>query len=342
MLNIFLAATLFTGCDKNNGNEPEICTTETVGIEDIAFENYPTVDCSTSARAVSVAAACKLLGIDYYWREPIAFEWTMEPVAGAVPDEYSDFFSTRLLFSKTHGAFENLINGVADIIITHRTISPDEQTLADEKGVSLIEKSIALDAFVFVVNKNNPVKSLTVSQIQGIYTGEITNWAEVGGNNAAIKVFTRPRNSGSEEIFRTLVMGDLEPAEFPESDIGSMIQVFNEVIDNEDGICYTFNNYKNMVARNPTDVVPVIAVNGISPTEQNVENRSFPFIAEVHVAIRSDLNHNTFAYKVFEWLQTKNANTVLTDCGFIPLNKIETAERFGVDAGNSPYGGAVE
>jgi hypothetical protein len=58
---IFLAATLFTACDKNNGNEPVICPIETVDIEDISFENYPTVDCSTSARAVSVAAACKLL-----------------------------------------------------------------------------------------------------------------------------------------------------------------------------------------------------------------------------------------------------------------------------------------
>jgi phosphate transport system substrate-binding protein len=158
-------------------------------------------------------------------------------------------------------------------------------------------------------------------QWRQIYTGEITNWAQVGGNNAEIKVFTRPRNSGSEEIFRTLVMGDLEPAEFPESYIGSMFFVFTEVIDNENGICYTFNNYKDMVVRGPGKEVAMLAVNDIVPDEQSVKNGTFPFIAEVHVAVRSDLNHNSFAYKVFEWLQTKNVNTVLTDCGFIPMNK---------------------
>ena len=74
------------------------------------------------------------------------------------------------------------------------------------KGVELTETTIALDAFVFVVNKENPIKTLTVDQIRKIYTGEISNWSEAGGNNADIKVFTRPRNSGSEEVFRELVM----------------------------------------------------------------------------------------------------------------------------------------
>ena len=100
-------------------------------------------------------------------------------------------------------------------------ISPDENTYAKTKGVTLIETPIALNGFIFVVNKNNPVKSMTVEQIQKIYTGEISNWQQVGGNNASIKVFTRPRNSGSEEVFREVVMDGLDPAEFPESTIGS-------------------------------------------------------------------------------------------------------------------------
>ena len=60
----------------------------------------------------------------------------------------------------------NLIDGEADIILTHRTISPDEKTHAGERGVTLIETPIASDAFVFVVHRNNPVKSLLVSEVR--------------------------------------------------------------------------------------------------------------------------------------------------------------------------------
>jgi phosphate transport system substrate-binding protein len=273
------------------------------------------VDCSTSARALSEIVAFKLLGIPYHWQAPLVDEWNV------YTENYRDIpeqFWERLQNSQTHGAIMNLIDGHADIILTHRTISPDEKAHADSLGVTLIEKPIALDAFDFIVNKNNPVKSLTVNQVQKIYTGEITNWAQVGGNNANIKVFTRPRNSGSEEVMRSLVMDGLEPADFPESEIGMMVWVFSEVINNEDGLCYTFNNYKEMITRKPDNEVPKIAINSIFPNEENVKSRTYPFIAEVHVAIRSDLDHHSMAYKLYEWLQTEAATSAITESGFIP------------------------
>lgn len=304
------ALTLSVSCSKNE---------ETfVGIEDISFENYPKVDGSTSARVLNVMVACKLLEVPYIWLPPGAVtEWTLNPIRTELPEQYKDFFWEHVKSSQTHGAFMNLIDGNADIILTHRTISPDEKVHADSIEVTLIETPIALDAFIFVVNKNNPVKSLTVNQVQKIYTGEITNWSQVGGNNASIKVFTRPRNSGSEEVLRELVMDGLEPADFPESAIGGMSQVFGEILNNVDGICYTFNNYKDLQARVPDSEVPKLAINGISPNKNTVKNRSYPFISEVHVAIRSDLDHNTMAYKLYEWLQSENAKSTITECGFI-------------------------
>jgi phosphate transport system substrate-binding protein len=289
-----------------------------VGIEDISFENYPKVDGSTSARVLNVMVACKLLNVPYVWLPPGAVtEWTLNPIRTELPEQYKDFFWQQVKSSQTHGAFMNLIDGNADIILTHRTISPDEKLHADSVEVTLIETPIALDAFVFVVNKNNPVKSLTINQVQKIYTGEITNWSQVGGNNAIIKVFTRPRNSGSEEVLRELVMDGLEPADFPESAIGGMSQVFGEILNNVDGICYTFNNYKDLQARVPDSEVPKLAINGISPNKNTVKNRSYHFISEVHVAIRSDLDHKTMAYKLYEWLQSESAKSTITECGFI-------------------------
>ena len=212
----------------------------------------------------------------------------------------------------------NLIDGKADIILTHRTISPDEKAHADAAGVTLIETSIALDAFVFIVNKANPVNTLTISQIQKIYTKKITNWSQVGGKNANIKAFSRPRNSGSEEVFRTLVMNGLEPADFPEVVISSMILVMKELLFDENSICYTFNTYKDLQARVSCAEVPVIAINGTCPNENTVKNNTYPLISKVHVAIRSDLDHNSMAYKLYEWLQSENAKYTITECGFLP------------------------
>jgi len=332
---IFCAFILFANCSKDSKSTHCPCSEREVvqqgktdghtaednfvGIEGISFDNYPKVDGSTSANILNTMVACKLLGVRYTWMSLVQ-EAFLQPFCMEVPEQYDrcSFFWERVKTSQTHGAFINLIDGEADIILTHRTISPDEKTHADKAGVTLIETPIALDAFVFVVNKDNPIKSLTVDQIQKIYTMEITNWSQVGGKSAYLRVFTRPRNSGSEEVFRTLVMNGLEPANFAEAQIGSMAFVFSEVINDKNSICYSFKTYKDLQARIPCDIVPVIAINGICPTKETISNGTYPLISKVHVAIRSDLDPNSMAYKLYVWLQSAHAKYTITECGFIP------------------------
>jgi phosphate transport system substrate-binding protein len=290
-------------CDK----EPEGIE-KFVGIKGITLENYPKVDGSTSTQALNTMVACKLLGLNYGWMNGEVFP---------IPWPEGGFFGNRVMLSQTHGAFMNLIDGEADIILTHRTISPDEKAHANAVGVTLIETSIALDAFVFVVNKDNPIKSLKVDEIQKIYTKKITNWSEVGGKKEEIKVFTRPRNSGSEEVFRELVMGGEEPSDFPEAAIGTMVFVFSEVSNDVNAICYTFKNYKDILAF-PDDYVSEISINGIFSDKKTIKNGTYPFICDVYVAIRSDLDRNSMAYKLYEWLQSEHAKYTITECMFIP------------------------
>ena len=290
-------------CDK----EPE-GKEKFIGINGITLENYPKVDGSTSTQALNTMVACKLLGLKY---------GMMQGEVYPIPWPEGGFFGNRVMLSQTHGAFMNLIDRKADIILTHRTISPDEKAHANAVGVTLIETSIALDAFVFVINKENPIKSLKVDEIQKIYTKKITNWPEVGGKKGEIKVFTRPRNSGSEEVFRDLVMGGVEPSDFPEAAIGTMAFVFSEVYNDVNAICYTFNNYKDVLAITD-DFVPKIAINDIFPDKKTIKNGTYPFICDVYVAIRSDLNSNSMAYKLYEWLQSEHAKYTITECGFIP------------------------
>ncbi|MDR1526300.1 MAG: substrate-binding domain-containing protein [Dysgonamonadaceae bacterium] len=318
VLTIFLF--VFFACAKEEINADNGSKT----IAGITTENYPHVDGSTSTKPVNALIACKLLGLPYLWIPGIVGEWSVwfdyDQIPSSEAQQWGDFFHERIKVSQTHGAFMNLIDGNAEIILTHRTISPDEQAHAAEVGVTLIETSVAQDGFVFVVNKDNPVQSLTVQQVQDIYTGRITNWQQVGGNNETIKPYVRPRNSGSEEIMRSLVMEGRETADLSEiKQIASMAGVFPEIIHEPNSMCYTFNYYKEMQVRVPDEQVPRIAINGIFPDETSIRNRTYPFIAEVHVAIRSDLDRNSMAYKMYEWLQTDAGKAVIAESGYLPL-----------------------
>ncbi|MDR0814502.1 MAG: substrate-binding domain-containing protein [Bacteroidales bacterium] len=290
-----------------------------VDLSGLTIDNYPIVDGSTSTQPLSMIIACKLLGINYEWM-PQEGTGGLFGERWVFPSSDKYLLAERIKVSQTHGAFMNLIDKNADLIFAHRTLSPDEKAYADELGVTLLETSIALDAFVFVVNMDNPVKSLTVKQVQDIYTGSITNWKEVGGKDKLIKPFVRPRNSGSQEVMEVLVMKDLEISDlFMESPIVSMGGVFPEVrAYDSGGICYTFDYYKRIMAQVSDENVPKIKINNIFPDENTVKDRTYPFVSEVHIVIRSDLDRNTMAYKLYEYLQTKEGKNIIVESGYIP------------------------
>jgi phosphate transport system substrate-binding protein len=297
-----------------------------IKIEGLTFDNYPKVDGSTSTQPLNMLVACKLLGVCCDW-EPggkwgliLPWEFWLKPNPEDIPASDPDFFAEHVKVSQTHGAFMNLIDKNADLIMTHRTLSPDEKAHADEAGVTLIETPVALDAFAFVVNKDNPVKSLTVAQIQDIYTGAITNWKQVGGKDEQIYPYVRPRNSGSQEIMESLVMKGKEISdEFKsqEREIVSMGGVFAEMRPGG-SICYTFDYYKRVMVRVADADVPRICVNGIFPSEQSIKNRTYPFVSEVHVAIRADQDKNSMTYKLYEFLISDAAKPVIAESGYIP------------------------
>ena len=106
--------------------------------------------------------------------------------------EYSpyDIQGSTVLCTGTIEAYERLITGQTDMIFAAAP-SQDQLDRAAEQGVELRLTPIGKEAFVFFVNSRNPVTDLTVEEIQGIYSGEITNWSEVGGRRESIRPFQR-------------------------------------------------------------------------------------------------------------------------------------------------------
>ena len=305
-----LVATIFcTGCEKEEWFD-------SVYIKGLSLDNYPRVDGSTSTAPLNVIIACELLGMGYESFQDIYDDsFGMRPVLNKTTAKK---FERRIKSSQTHQSFINLIDKNTNLILSARKMSPDEKQYADAAGVTLIETPIALDAFVFIVNSVNPIKTLTIKQVQDIYTGKITNWEEVGGDDAEINPYVRNSNSGSQELMELLVMKNLKIMEFPESRdnvIFNMQGAVDKVISDINSICYTVYYYKEHIVRD--ELTKYIAIEGIYPDKKNIGNNSYPLVAEVYAVIRSNLDESSMAYKVYEWLQTEAGKQVIRESGYL-------------------------
>jgi phosphate transport system substrate-binding protein len=281
-------------------------------IEGLTAENYPKVDCSTSAGPLQTIIYCELLGLNYSWTRNLA----LDNVFYVYPDidDYTNF-SEKTSVSGTHGAYMSLINEESDLILVAREPSGDELDVAGLEGVELEITPVALDAFIFIANTNNPVKSLTTSQIKDIYKNNITNWEEVGGNDSRINPYVRNANSGSQELMETLVMKGESMADWTEAILSGMSGPFSTLRFDENGLCYTVYYYKEQMVRD--QIVKHFSVDGIYPDKKTIKNQSYPYTTFVYAVVRQDLDRSSMAFKVYKALQTKGGKRIIEKSGYV-------------------------
>ena len=320
------------------------------GIGGINTENYPRVDGSTSTNPLNYIITSKLLDLEYKWISIGGINDVYFPSALELPLS----FRQKIQCSQTHWAIINLIDNQTDLIIVARKMSEDEKEHANNTGVSLIETPIALDALDFVFNAENAVNSLSVEQIQDIYLGNITNWKEVGGADEVIKPFIRNANSGSQEMMNEIVMYNIgmpnwEVSYADELRLGSMILVYNELRYSKNGICFTPHYYKEYMVADDIlgkENIKTFAINGIMPDKNSIENKTYPFVANVYASIRSDLDKNSMAYKLYEWLQTPSGKSVIEESGYVPYksgeNSIKQISNQHIQISPNPTEGIIE
>lgn len=288
-------------------------------IEDLGLtiNNYPRTDSSTSAYPLNYMAACNILNASYFWIELYGYQRDLAIFSN---DTNISGFIESINYSGTHDAYINLIDGKVDLVLEARLPSNDELIYAKNNSVALIAKPIALDAFVFITNVANPVNSLTIQQIQDIYTGAITNWSQVDGNPVDIIAYQREKNSGSQELMETLVMKDLTMMDNNMLLLFGMSGPFESLSwDNEGrGIAYTVYYYKEFLTNTP-DNIKMLGVNGVIPSYENISNREYELTTEVYTVIRSDLNNESKAYMLRDWLLGSEGQTVVNESGYVPI-----------------------
>ena len=299
------------------------------GIEGINMNNYPRVDGSTSTNPLNYIIAAKLLDLEYEWTSGTGGRDVIFTNQGSMSWD----FRMKFQCSQTHNAIINLIDNQTDLIIVARKMSADEKEYANNAGVSLIEMPIALDALDFIINAQNSVNSLSVEQIQNIYLGNITNWNEVGGTDEEIIPFIRNANSGSQEMMNEIVMNstgmpdwEVSLSDAEEHTLWSMSAVYEELILHPNGICFTPHYYKEYMMSNifTADRIKTLAVNEIMSDRNSIKNKTYPFVANVYVSIRSDLDTNSMAHKIYEWLQTKSGKDVIDESEYVPYGDYES------------------
>jgi phosphate transport system substrate-binding protein len=221
----------------------------------------------------------------------------------------------RVNFSGTNRSVAALAEGDADLLLVYE---PPGDTMA-EYGKKLDFQTIGRDALVFLVNAANPVDSITTTQLQQIYTGEITNWSEVGGEDAAIIPYQRNATSGSETLMWRLVLGGLKPVVPPENlIIAEMEGLVAAVASYDNGsaaIGYNVYYYVSQMKNDPN--VKLLAIDGVAPSDDTIRDGSYPFTNDFYAAIRKNEPEDSSARLLFNWLQGPWGAELLTENGYI-------------------------
>lgn len=210
--------------------------------------------------------------------------------------------------SGTDRGIKAIIDGTAQIAMASSDINSDLSRRAEEKGIKLVRTIIAYDAIVPIVNPKNPVSNLTVEKLREIYTGDISYWKAVGGNNSEIKLITRDFNSGTFEGWKLLVIGNesiISPKATP-LDSKSMRSV---VATSTNAVGYSAFNYID-------STVKPLSVNGIAANKDTIKSGTYPLTRQLLLYTREDLPENA---KRFVEYVNNNASKYAQASGVFPI-----------------------
>ena len=222
-------------------------------------------------------------------------------------------------FTNTVYGYERLIQGEVDLVFAARP-SSKMKDFANWYNEQIVSIPIGREAFVFFVEKDNPVDNLTADEARRIYSGEITNWKEVGGKNQEIIAFQRPEEAGSQVMMKYF-MGDvplMEPDTFSVVDaMGGVIENVKEYKNKKGAIGYTFQYF--LTGLQQEKGVKMLSIDGVYPSVENIKNGTYPVTVSLVVAkLASNTDENV--QKVVDFLLSKDGQEIIERTGYGPLS----------------------
>ena len=248
-------------------------------------------------------------------------------IRAALFDVSQEVAEASVVHSTTYGSFDNLINGKCDVIFS-TPISEEQRNVAKEKNIELELTPIVYEGFVFVVNASNPVETLTQQQIKDIYSGKITNWKQVGGNDAEIVAYQRNSTSGSQN-YMTAFMDDtelMEPVtEFIPASMSGLMDAVAYYDNAENAIGYSVYAYAADMYGNGNEI-KFIKVDGVEPTKQTMASGEYPLLNYNYAIYNKNQSENSTVEELVEWILTYNGQKAMINAGYVPVKNLETKE----------------
>jgi phosphate transport system substrate-binding protein len=214
-----------------------------------------------------------------------------------------------------------LINGTVDLANASRQIKTEEMEEAQANGIDPVEFVIARDAIAVIVHLDNPVNELTLQQISDIYSGKITNWQEVGGEDRPIVLLSRETNSGTHVYFleEVIRLGEKDNKTLFSQDtllLPSSEGIGVEVRQNPnaigyDGLGYVTPDMKTIaVSRGPGEPY-------YSPTAETVNTGQYPIARDLYIYTAGEPEGQIRAY--LDWILSPAAQEIVLELGFVPI-----------------------
>ena len=232
---------------------------------------------------------------------------SMEKVIGALGESFMEANSgTTFTYNPTGSGsgIQAVSEGRCDIGLSSRALKDDE------KASGLKETIVALDGIAIIVNPQNPVKDLSLEQIAKIYTGEITNWKDVGGSDAEIVLIGREAGSGTRDGFESIT--DTKDACQYRQELTSTGDVITTVSQNPNAI-----GYASLAAIK--DSVKALTVNGVAPTEATVKDGTYLVQRPFVLVTKEGVALSETAQKFFDFATSADAASIISAAGAVPV-----------------------
>jgi phosphate transport system substrate-binding protein len=178
-----------------------------------------------------------------------------------------------------------------------------------------------MEAFVFFVHKDNPIDNLTTEQIKGIYSGEITNWKQLGGKDEPIAAFQRNEGSGSQSMLIRFMDGTpiMEPpTEMVNTFMDGIIEQVANYRSKGGSIGFSFRYYMEGMIKNPD--VKLLSIDGVAPTPENIRNGTYPITTFLY-AVTCEGNDNENVSLLLDWVLSEEGQYIIGETGYIPIKE---------------------
>ena len=232
---------------------------------------------------------------------------SMEKVIGVLGETFESKTGITVTYNPTGSGsgIKAVSSGTCDIGLSSRNLKPEEE------NEGLTATILAYDGIAVIVNPNNPVSDMDTETISKIYTGEITNWSEIGGKDSEIVLIGREAGSGTRDGFESIT-GTEEKCKYRQ-ELTSTGDVITTVSQNEGAIGYAS-------LASVKDNVKAVTVGGIAPTEESIKNGSYVIQRPFVLVTKKDTQLSDSAQKFFDYVTSAEAAEAITSAGVVPAN----------------------